>query len=294
MSSINSAQLQPTLTQRLGGYLALARISNSLTVVTNTLAGAALAGTVQPNMTVALVALAMVLFYTAGMFLNDLCDYALDVRQRPERPLPSGLVGRAEAKIATLALFGVGSALLLAAGLAPFISGLALIGMIVLYDMWHKTNPLSPVIMAVCRALVYVTAFLAVSTSITYELVIAATLLGLYIVGLTYIAKRENQPRFRNYWPVALLFLPVVYFVMQMPPAWAGLLFGAFGASTWRSITFVYGKQRNIGRAVGQLIAGIALVDSFILVAHGAALLVLLPIAAFYLTLVLQRFIKGT
>ncbi len=42
MSSINSARLRPTLTQRLGGYLALTRISNSLTVVTNTLAGAAL------------------------------------------------------------------------------------------------------------------------------------------------------------------------------------------------------------------------------------------------------------
>ena len=33
-------------------------------------------------------------FYTAGMILNDLLDYEVDVRERPERPLPSGAVSR--------------------------------------------------------------------------------------------------------------------------------------------------------------------------------------------------------
>ena len=33
---------------------------------------------------------AMALFYTAGMILNDLLDYDVDLRERPERPLPSG------------------------------------------------------------------------------------------------------------------------------------------------------------------------------------------------------------
>ena len=49
--------------QRIYGYFALARISNSPTVVSNALAGAALAGATQLNGRVALIAVAMVLFY---------------------------------------------------------------------------------------------------------------------------------------------------------------------------------------------------------------------------------------
>jgi electron transfer flavoprotein beta subunit len=45
----------------------------------------------------------MVFFYTAGMFLNDLCDHAIDCHELPERPLPSGLVSRAEAVAAVAA-----------------------------------------------------------------------------------------------------------------------------------------------------------------------------------------------
>ena len=87
---MNSSLLRPVWSRRLYGHLSLARVSNSPTVVTNVLAGAALAG--GQGAPAALLALAMVLFYTAGMYLNDLCDLARDRRERPERPLPSGLI----------------------------------------------------------------------------------------------------------------------------------------------------------------------------------------------------------
>jgi len=162
----------------LHGYLALARISNSPTVVSDAVAGAALAGAVRPDATVLAVAVAMVLFYTAGMVLNDLCDYAIDCRQRPERPLPSGAVSRTEASAGVVALFAVGSALLWLAGPAAFGAGLALIAVIVVYDLWHKTNPISPLLMAAARALVYVTAGLAVAGAINNQLLLWAGLLA--------------------------------------------------------------------------------------------------------------------
>lgn len=277
-------------------HLSLARISNSPTVATNVLAGAALGGALGIGASTVLLMVAMILFYTAGMYLNDLLDLEIDRRERPERPLPSGLISYREALAVTLALFGVGLALLWFVGTAAFLGGLALALLIALYDAWHKTNPLSPLFMAGTRALVYVTAFVAFAAHLTAPLVIWTVLMALYIVGLTYIAKTENRESLARYWPAALLFLPAVYFVLQAPSILGWLLLLAFASWAAYSISFVYNPQkRSIGRAVGSLIAGVSLLDALVLASRGApAGLILVAVLAFALTLFLQRFIKGT
>jgi hypothetical protein len=59
--------------------------------------------------------------------------------------------------------------------------------------------------------------------------------------------------------------------------------------------SFVYrADRRNIGRAVGYLIAGIALLDALVLAVVGSVIGVALAIAAWGITLFLQRYIKGT
>ena len=279
----------------LAGWLTLARISNSPTVVSNVLAGASLAGVVQPDRTVALLAVAMVLFYTAGMVLNDLCDYEWDRRQRPERPLPSGLVSRRAAGAATIALFAAGCALLWLAGPAAFASGLVLVALIVLYDRWHKGNPLSPLVMAGCRLLVYVTAFVAFAWPLSAELLAVGGMLVLYMVGLTAIAKSEAGPSAVKYWPATLVFLPAVLFAFQMPhPAWLPLVLLFVGWVAY-SITFAYRtRDRDIGGAIARLIAGISLFDSLVLAAAGAQAGVAIALAAFGLTLFFQRYVEGT
>ncbi|AFZ66813.1 UbiA family prenyltransferase [Deinococcus peraridilitoris] len=292
---MSSSPVLPSLPRRLRGHLALARISNSPTVVTNVLAGAALGGSLGMSQQGAFVAVAMVLFYTAGMYLNDLLDLEIDRRERPTRPLPSGLIGQAEALGVTLLLFVLGSLLLWTAGTAALVSGLVLIALIVLYDAWHKTNPLSPVLMAGTRMLVYVTAFLAFTAGFTTPLLVWTGLLGAYIVGLTYIAKTETKENLARYWPALLIFLPAVYFVFTGPSlvGWALLL--AFVAWAAFSVTFVYDRRkRSIGRAVVSLIAGVSLLDALVLASQGASNLIPLALLAFALTLFLQRFIKGT
>jgi UbiA prenyltransferase family len=295
MSSEPVVAYRPSRAGRLRGYLALARISNSPTVVSDAVAGAALAGALRPDVEVVAVAAAMVLFYTAGMYLNDLCDYAVDRRQRPDRPLPSGAVSRAEAAIAVVALFGVGSALLRAAGSAPFRSGLVLIAVIVVYDLWHKTNPLSPLLMAAARALVYVTAGLAVAGAVPGQLLLWAGLLFAYVVGLTAIAKAEAGSGLAGFWPAALLAPPAVAFVAAGPHPAAWPLLALFAGWTAYAASFVYrADRRSIGRAVGYLIAGIALLDALALAVAGSGVGVVLALAAWGLTLYLQRHIKGT
>jgi hypothetical protein len=286
---------QNGLADRLRGYLALARISNSPTIVSNALAGTALAGGLMLDAEVVAIAAAMVLFYTAGMYLNDLCDYAIDRAQRPERPLPSGVVTRPEAAVAVLAFFAVGSALLWFTGPAAFRSGLVLIGVIVIYDLWHKTNPLSPLLMATARALVYITAGLAVAGTLSHQLLLWAGLLFAYIVGLTAIAKAEAGSGLAGYWPAALLVLPGVAFVAERPNAAGVLLLALFVGWTAYAATFVYrAERRSIGRAVGYLIAGVSLLDALALAVAGSVIGVALALAAWGLTLLLQRSIAGT
>lgn len=291
---MSSRTLRPPWARRLGAHLALARVSNSPTVVTNVLAGAALGGGLLGGKVV-LLAAAMVLFYTGGMYLNDLLDLGIDRRERPERPLPSGAVALAEVMAATLLLFAVGLALLWPLGRAPFVSGLGLIALIALYDAWHKTNPLSPLLMAGTRALVYVTAFVAFASPLSGPLLIWAALLGGYIVGLTYLAKTENAPGLARYWPAALLFLPAMYVLLVAFSLATLALTLAFVGWAAYSISFVYDKRRrNVGRAIGFLIAGVSLLDALALLSTGAWSWLPLALLGFLLTLFLQRYIKGT
>lgn len=278
---------------RAGAHLALARISNAPTVVSNVLAGVALASVVAP-VTVGgtvLLAVAMVLYYTAGMYLNDLFDLDIDRRDRPERPLPSGRVARGEALGVTVLLFSLGTFCLALLGTAPLVSGLVLVALIVLYDARHKTNPFSPLVMASTRMMVYVTAFVAFAPVLTFALLFWALLLGLYIVGLTYIAKTETAS-ITGYWPAALLFLPALVGALILP--WSGFWL-PLALALWvaYSVSFVY-LSRSIGRAVAQLIAGVSLLDALVILLFGTLGGLLWALVAFASTLFLQRFIRGT
>lgn len=282
----------------LYGYLALARISNSPTVVSNTLAGAALAGALWPDGKMGFIAIAMVLFYTAGMYLNDLMDYTIDCRERPERPLPAGIVSRSAAVVVALALFSCGSLLLWSVGPLPFLSGLMLIALIICYDRWHKSNPLSPLLMALCRLMVYITAFLAFSVQSFSTLLIPGSLLVLYVIGLTYIAKTENKPSITNVSIVATLFLPTVYFTARQlqQVQWVTLpLILFFTIWVAYSVSFAFrSPKRQVGQTVGQLIAGISLLDALVLAASGSLPGTPLALLSFALTLYLQRYVRGT
>jgi UbiA prenyltransferase family len=277
---------------RLGAWLQLARVSNTATVVSNTVAGAMLASTAAATGTIVLVAVAIALFYTAGMVLNDVLDEEVDRLERPDRPLPSGRVSRRAAIGAVVALLAAGEALLALEGLGPALAGLGLIALIVVYDAWHKGNPISPALMAGCRALVYVIAALAVASELPGELWGATALLFVYVVGLTQVAKVEGGGLL-GAWPVAALAAPVAYWAFQLPSAASFLLLAAFGAWVLWALRLV--RARRIGPAVGALIAGIALFDALAVASvEGGAAAVAVCLAAFVATIALQTKISGT
>ena len=276
-----------------GAWLQLARISNTPTVVSNTVAGAVLASAVAETGAVAVVAVAMALFYTAGMILNDGLDYEVDRVQRPERPLPAGVVSRRAAVTAVAALFAAGEALLLIEGWEPAAAGLGLVALIVLYDAWHKGNPLSPVLMGACRALVYFVAAFAVAGGVPLEVATAAGVLLLYIVGLTQVAKAEGGSLL-SAWPLAAVLAAIGYWVGWTNSVWFVLLLVAFAAWVVRALWLVR-VPRRIGAGVVSLIAGISLFDALAVASvEGSLAAVGVCLAAFLVTIALQTKIAGT
>ncbi len=289
---------------RIAVALKLARVSNLPTVWTNVMAGAVLAGAgwTDPRLPVAMVA--MSLFYTGGMFLNDAYDRDFDTRFRPDRPIPAGQVTVAQVFGWGYGMMAGGLVLLVGAAQmsrgasawgAP-LGGLCLAGAIVLYDAWHKSNPLSPVVMGLCRMLVYVTAALSVVAMPGAAVYVGAGVSLAYLIGLTYAAKKEHLDRLDHAWPLAFLLAPAGYGAVLAVAAPLTLvplaMLVGWGALAVRRL-FRRGPG-DVPKAVVALIAGISLLDAVLLAGHGAPEAAVLAIVAFVVTLRLQRWVAGT
>jgi 4-hydroxybenzoate polyprenyltransferase len=285
-------------------FLQLGRVSNLPTVWTNVLAGTVLAGGAPGPGRLAMLMLAFSLFYTGGMCLNDAFDRESDARERPERPIPSGRIGAREVFAIGFGLLALALLVLIVGsvaspdggGWAAVGSGVILAGLIIGYDAWHRENPLSPLLMGLCRVLVYVTAALAVAGRVGGPVIGGAAVLLSYLIGLTYVAGQENLSAYRNRWPLVFLAVPFIYGL----PTLLGSLGGAalyLGALAWvcYAISLLARKGAlNIRRAVVSMIAGISLVDALLIAAVGDAARAGWAVLGFALTLILQRWVPGT
>ncbi len=284
--------------------LRLGRISNLPTVWTNVLVGVMLAGGSLADPRLALLLLALSFFYVGGMFLNDAFDHAFDAKHRPERPIPSGQVSAREVFIAGFGLLALGAAGVALAsrghsGLPiwpALASSAALAAAIVFYDAHHKNNPLSPLIMGLCRVLVVVTAALTLTTTLPAAVLLAAAALLCHLIGLTYIAKQEHLDRLGSLWPLGFLAVPVAYGLvlsLTAPGVWAPLTL--YVCVLIYSMILLRRRSRgDVPRAVVTLIAGMSVLDGMMLAGSGHPVAAMLAMAAFVLTLALQRWVSGT
>lgn len=178
-------------------WLRLLRLPNLLTVPGDLLAGFLLASSsTATGWARLLLALPAGLFlYAAGMILNDLFDYAEDLRDRPLRPLPANQIARETAAAAALILLWI------AAFLSAFFDALPvaipLILCILLYDVGLKRRPgLGPALMGACRAgNLLLGAAAAREGGAAHPFPLAGALvLALYIAAVTHLARNEAAP----------------------------------------------------------------------------------------------------
>jgi 4-hydroxybenzoate polyprenyltransferase len=229
--------------------------------------------------------------------LNDAFDAQFDMQRRPERPIPSGAISVAVVWQAGLAWLAAGLICLMVLGYTTALLALLLAGCIFIYDAIHKMFAFSPFLMAVCRFLLVVVAASTGYEGVTGLTLWSALVLASYIVGLSYLARKESTHGSLRYWPCLFLAAPLVLalVVNQGDYKWRGMFFaGALGIWILRCLRFTYwSPQRNVGLSVAGLLAGIVLVD-LLAVAGSTLTLALIFTGLFVLALAFQRFVPAT
>ena len=275
--------------------LLLGRVSNLPTVWSNCLAGWLLGGGGEwPQF--AVLCGGATLLYVGGMFLNDAFDAEFDAQHRRERPIPSGAIQVGTVWRLGVAMLIAGPALLTMLGLTTAVFAVCLAGAILLYDWLHKLITFSPVLMALCRLLLYLTAASAAVTGVTGLAMWCALALAAYIVGLSYLARKEATGVIIQRWPQLLLALPIVIALLLNDGAsrQSALLTAAiFLLWGLRSLRSVWVQPRNVSHAVSGLLAGIVWVD-WLAVADEPRLFGAVFVGLFLLALLFQRFIPAT
>lgn len=273
-------------------WLELARISNLPTVWTNVTAAWLLAGGPWQDATLGWLILAGSLLYTGGMILNDAADVRFDREHRKERAIPSGRVSLTSAWAAGLGMVVGGGILAWLQTAASPLLILALIAAIVAYDLYHKPWPGAVWVMGACRVFLFLVAASAVighSQSSSEKglgqmpegVWMAALVLGAYIVGLTMVARLESKKGTVS--PLHSLFaktllcspglLATVFWLQHgnwklisilgdLSPLVPAVLILAFFGTVFLAIRLMKQGGPAIGRAVGILLAGIAVVDA--------------------------------
>jgi len=281
---------------KLRTLLILGRVSNLPTVWSDCLAAWCLGGH-GDWVTLARVTLAASFFYVGGMYLNDAFDAEFDGHHRRTRPIPSGAISQREVWQWGFVWLALGLAAVIGLGLTVLWCAVALSACILLYNAVHKWTPFAPVLMGMCRLVVYLMAASAAQQGVSGEVVWKGLALAGYIVGLSCLARKESSRVRINFWPSLLLAMPIVFagFIDNgsswMPAVVYSLVLAAW--SSWALSRSLGQGEPNVGYTVSRLLAGIVLVD-LLAVASGSEPWIGCFALWFALALLLQRFIPAT
>ncbi|OWW23844.1 ubiquinone biosynthesis protein UbiA [Zobellia sp. OII3] len=284
------------------GYARLARPANLPTAAADILAGVAIGGVfvggVQSDfigssvfLNVVYLVFSSVFLYAGGVILNDVFDFKLDKVERPERPIPSGVV-----PLRSAAIYG-GLTLTIGVGLAFLVSqlsgivALALALAILLYDAVAKRYDFfGPLSMGLCRG---VNLLLGMSVLGNFDYWFMALIPIVYIFAITLISRGEVHGKNKNHIVLAgVLYATVVLAVASIAflntdaRIFPLLFLVLFAFTVFRPLIKAYtvNSPENIKKAVMAGVIALILLDSSIAVAfsdwwYGLCILALLPVS---------------
>ena len=283
---------------KLIGFLRLMRPANIVTAVSDILAGVAIAcfavGIKWTDLSFLppfLLVVSTIGLYGGGVVFNDVFDAELDKTERPERPIPSGLISKNSAALfaTILLIFAVVAAALAHEQLSSpsFFIALAIAIAAVVYDKWGKHHSfLGPINMGLCRGL-----NLLLGMSIFPEALSAYWIISIvpiiYIAAITMISRGEVHGGKKTTLFAAIIF----YFIVIASILVTAIGNGSFLYTVGFLVIFIAlifpplqkalrePKGPLIGRAVKAGVIGLIAMNSSWAAAFGAfyfALLILL------------------
>jgi len=178
-------------------WLQLIRAPAMFTAVSNLVAAHWLAtgGNIETN-ALLLLTLSGLALYIGGMVLNDCVDLAIDARERPERPLPSGRISPTSAWSVGWLCLATGVLLAALHGRTSMIIAAVLALTILAYNFWSKSTWLGPVNMGLCRYLNWLLGLSVVGlTSATLPIALP---IFFYVTALTLVSRIEADASSRK------------------------------------------------------------------------------------------------
>jgi len=138
-------------------YLVLVRLPNLFTLPSNILVGisaiSSLAFTLTSFIQFLLLVTISVLLYCVGIVLNDLYDFDIDKKERPNRPLPSGKISRRSAIVLVVIFSTLALILSLLVSFSTLVISSILFLTIFGYDKYLKNTHAGPLTIASARVM---------------------------------------------------------------------------------------------------------------------------------------------
>lgn len=283
-------------------YARLTRPANLPTAAGDILAGVAIAGIIPDSLDALPIAtihvynilylvLASVFLYAGGVTLNDVFDHELDRIERPERPIPMGVISKNSAAI-------FGSLLLLAGILMAFLCSNAsgIIASILALSIWlydafsKKYDFLGPLNMGICRGL-----NLIMGMSVLGEIncLWYAIIPLVYIFAITMISRGEVHGANKRHIVLAgILYICVILSILTIVPFSSAnkftlilyMLFFSIVIFKPLSKAYVTNSPENIKKAVIAGVLSLIILDASLAAAfsgwwYGLLVILLLPLS---------------
>ncbi len=274
------------------------RPANLVTAVADILAGGAIAGFAFGESTSILwLVFATIGLYGGGVVMNDVFDAELDSVERPERPIPSGVVTIREATMLGILLLVIGVLTAARVSVVSAVLAMAIAFAAVIYDKWGKHHSfLGPINMGLCRGLNLLLGVSILPTAIENLWPFAFVPLA-YIAAITMISRGEVHGGSRKtLYGAALLYVSVIMIistialqnkhiseVLVFVVVWGVMIF----MPLFRAIRDPRGKM--IGRAVKAGVIALIVMDAAWAAAFGSVTVALVILLLLPLSMLLAR-----
>lgn len=287
---------------KLLGYLRLMRPANVVTAVADVLAGIAIAGYFipaaagslgwgdlqTPMLPIVLLCLSTIGLYSGGIIMNDVFDADLDAKERPERPIPSGLVSKKAATIFGGIFFFLG---IFSAGLYNSSSQYLAVAIMVcslIYNRFLKHHAVfGPINMGLCRGLNLLLGISIIPAEIQHWWFLAIVPI-IYIGAITMISRGEvHGGSKKTLYFAAFLYLTVIAAILIWSQIKGNLLpslifIVPFALMIFTPLFIAIGQPigKHIGKAVKSGVIALILMNAAWAAAFG-----ILPVAIFIVIL---------